>query len=197
MEKEQTILVPDYICDVILHPLEDLGIKSEFYPVDNYFAPSWEVIENIQTESPAQAFLLVHYFGQPQDIERARGFCDKYGLWLIEDNAHGYGGKYNRKTLGSIGDMGFSSPYKQLQSASGGVLYLHGEPVEPINYSLPIYPVSRSKEVIRRLFRRFPKLKGRIRKMIKTHQDYTNPLTFTEIKKNYHLADQESVRLDK
>jgi len=194
MEKGQTILVPDYICDVVLHPLEDLGIQPEFYPVDDYFAPYWEVLENIQTDCPAQAFLLVHYFGQPQDIKRAREFCDKYGLWMIEDNAHGHGGKYNRKILGSFGDIGFSSPHKQLQSASGGVLYLHGKPADPISYTLPVYPVSRSKEVLRRVFRRFPKLKARIHKILKPHQDFTNPSAFPEIKMKYHVADPESVR---
>ncbi len=123
MEKEQTILVPDYICEVVLHPLVDLVIWAVFYPVDSSFTPDWDVIENIQSSNPAHAFLLVHYFGQPQDIEHAREFCDQNGLWLIEDNAHGYGGKLNGQPLGSFGDMGFSSPHKLLHCTSGGMFF--------------------------------------------------------------------------
>ena len=86
------MLVPGYICDVVLHPLEDLGIQVKFYPVDDSFVPDWEVLETLQNDGTVHAFLLVHYFGQPQDIQCAKEFCNKHRLWMIEDNAHGYGG---------------------------------------------------------------------------------------------------------
>ena len=38
---------------------------------------------------------MVHYFGQPQDIEQYVSFCKQNELKLIEDNAHGYNGSYN------------------------------------------------------------------------------------------------------
>ena len=53
------MLVPDYICEVVLHPLQDLGIRVVFYPVNDNFAPDWEIIKKIQINKPAQAFLLV------------------------------------------------------------------------------------------------------------------------------------------
>ena len=163
MERGQTMLVPDYICEVVLHPLEDLGIRTVFYPVDDYFAPDWKVLENLLSRESIQAFLLVHYFGQPQDIDRAQQFCDQHGLWLIEDNAHGYGGNLNGRPLGSFGDLGFSSPRKQLQSASGGILYLHGKPVDTKQEGLCTYPVSWFKESVHSLLRRFPNIKGMLR----------------------------------
>ena len=77
MKRGQTVLVPDYICDVVLHPLEDLGIQVLFYPVNNQFVPEWGAVEKLQRSDSAHAFMLVHYFGQPQDIKRAKTFCDQ------------------------------------------------------------------------------------------------------------------------
>lgn len=194
MEKGQKMLLPEYICEVVLHPLEDLGIRPMYYPVDDHFVPDWEVIEDIQTEEKVHAFLLVHYFGQPQDIQCAKEFCNKHGLWLIEDNAHGYGGTLNGQPLGSFGDMGFSSPRKQLQSASGGVLYLHGSPVEPKQNELPDYPISKSKELLRNMIRPFPRMKARLRRVLRPEPDFSDPSAFPEIRVECFKADTGSVR---
>ena len=175
IEHGRRMFVPDYICEVLLHPLEDLGIQVVFYPVDDQFVPDWEVIEKLQAKKPAHAFLLVHYFGQPQDIERAKGFCDQHGLWLIEDNAHGHGGTLNGQPLGSFGDMGFSSPRKHLQSASGGILYLNGSHAKNKKDELPNYPDSRCKKLICKIINLFPKFKGRLLRLFRPEPDYSNP----------------------
>ena len=141
MEQGQIMLVPDYICEVVLKPLEDLGIRAMFYPVDDNFAPDWKVLEVLQSNESVHAFLLVHYFGQPQDIERAKKFCNQHKLWLIEDNAHGYGGKLNGRLLGSFGDVGISSPQKQLSILSGGILFMNGKQINPSPEYLQKYPL--------------------------------------------------------
>jgi len=192
MERGQTMLVPDYICEVVLHPLQNLGVRTAFYPVNDRFEPNWEVIEKLQLNEPAHAFLLVHYFGQPQDIQCASEFCNKHGLWMIEDNAHGYGGTLNGQPLGSFGDMGFSSPRKQLQSASGGVLYIHGNLVEPKKETMPVYPVSKSKELLRHMIHPFPRLKARLRRVLRPEPDFSDPYSFPEIRMGYFKADTDS-----
>ena len=194
LERGKMMLVPDYICEVILHPLEDLGIKAVFYPVDDQFAPDWDFIDKIQAKTPADAFLLVHYFGQPQDIERAKKFCDLHGIWFIEDNAHGHGGTLNGQPVGSFGDMGFSSPRKQLESASGGSLCLKTSHVENKQEVLPVYRVSRSKEIIRNIIRTFPRFKARLRRLIRPKPDYSDPLAFQEYRIGYFSADPHSLQ---
>ena len=42
-----------------------------------------------------------------------------------------FGGKYDGKLLGSFGDIGISSPRKQLNQI-GGLLYINGNLVEPL-----------------------------------------------------------------
>ena len=194
IELGQTMLVPDYICEVVMHPLEDLGIRILFYPVNDSFFPDWNVLETLQSSESVHAFLLVHYFGQPQDIERARKFCDRHRLWLIEDNAHGHGGTLNGQPLGSFGDMGFSSPRKQLQSSSGGMLYLHGKHVESTKDPIPVYPVSKSKELLHQIIRPFPLLKGMLRQVFMVEPDYADPSAFSEIRMGYHKSDPVSTR---
>ena len=39
------ILIPDYICDVVLHPLKSLGLKHQFYPVLDDLSPNWDELE--------------------------------------------------------------------------------------------------------------------------------------------------------
>jgi len=194
MERGQKMLLPEYICEVLLHPMEELGIDAVFYPVDDRFVPDWEIIKDILNRQSVHAFLLVHYFGQPQDIERARNFCVQHGLWLIVDNAHGYGSKLNGRLIESFGDMGVSSPRKQLQCASGAVLYLNGKPLESMSYSLPVYPVSRSKEILRRLARPFPRIKAGLLRMIRPEPDFSDPSAFPEIRMEYQMADRDSER---
>jgi len=104
LKVNDTILIPEYICDVVLHPLRQLGIKYRFYPLDSLLHPIWEVLENL-IDKNTKAIMMVHYFGQPQDISAYISFCDKNKLLLIEDNAHGFGGMYNGQLLGTFGDL--------------------------------------------------------------------------------------------
>ena len=54
--------------------------------------------------------MIAHTLGNPFDLYHVKSFCDKHGLWLIEDNCDALGSEYmmngvNRKT-GTIGDIG-------------------------------------------------------------------------------------------
>ncbi len=119
----QVILVPDYCCDVIYHPLTELGLETVSYEVQDDLSPDWDQLNTLNT-ADVFGIMMVHYFGQPQDIKRFRDYCRTKGIYLLEDNAHGYGGSYNGETLGTFGDIGISSPRKILKTPLGGVLYL-------------------------------------------------------------------------
>lgn len=62
-----------------------------------------------------KAVFLAHTLGNPFDIQRVKDFCDKYHLWLIEDNCDALGSQYFyngewRKT-GTVGDISTYSFY--------------------------------------------------------------------------------------
>jgi hypothetical protein len=117
------ILVPDFCCDVIYHPLNELEVEVVNYEVREDLSPDWDQLSSLDTDR-VFGVLMVHYFGQPQDIERFRSFCQSRKIYLIEDNAHGYGGSHKGKPLGMFGDIGISSPRKILKTSLGGVLYI-------------------------------------------------------------------------
>ena len=125
------ILLPNYICDVILHPIKQVNLKYKFYNIDDEFKPNWSQIRKLVSPK-TKCLMMVHYFGQPQNIELFKSFCSENNLFLIEDNAHGFGGKYKGKKLGTFGDIGISSPRKFYNIFSGGVLHLNNADICPL-----------------------------------------------------------------
>ena len=76
-----------------------------------------------------KAVMAAHTLGNPFDLKKVKEFCDKYHLWLIEDNCDALGTIYklNGKEYftGSIGDIGTSSfyPPHHMTTGEGGAVY--------------------------------------------------------------------------
>lgn len=79
--------------------------------------------------SKTKAVMIAHTLGNPFDLQAVKAFCDKYKLWLIEDNCDALGSTYmldGREMLtGTIGDMGTSSfyPPHHMTMGQGGAVY--------------------------------------------------------------------------
>jgi len=76
-----------------------------------------------------RAVILAHTLGCPFDLTAVKAFCERHGLWLIEDNCDALGAEYLidgawRKT-GTIGDIGTSSfyPAHHITTGEGGAVY--------------------------------------------------------------------------
>lgn len=71
-----------------------------------------------------KAVIVVHMLGVPANLEKIKKICKKYNLILIEDTAWGIGGKYKKKYLGTVGDIGtFSFDFaKTLTTGEGGMV---------------------------------------------------------------------------
>lgn len=76
-----------------------------------------------------KAVMLAHTLGNPFDLKAVKAFCDKYKLWLIEDNCDALGSKYfidgEWRYTGTIGDIGTSSfyPPHHMTMGEGGAVY--------------------------------------------------------------------------
>jgi len=123
--QNESILIPDFICESAIEPLNELYIKPVYYPVNTLLEPCWEELEHLVTKS-VKAIMMVHYFGQPQQILKYMDFCKKHSLKLIEDNAHGYGGSHKGRFLGTFGELGFSAPRKSFPITNGAYLHITG-----------------------------------------------------------------------
>lgn len=76
-----------------------------------------------------KAVMIAHTLGNPFDLRTVRAFCDKYDLWLIEDNCDALGSRYEMEDgwhfTGTVGDIGTSSfyPPHHMTMGEGGAVY--------------------------------------------------------------------------
>ena len=76
-----------------------------------------------------KAVFLAHTLGRPFDIQSIKDFCDKYDLWLIEDNCDALGSEYlyngewhKTGTIGDISTYSFYPPH-HMTMGEGGAVY--------------------------------------------------------------------------
>ncbi len=76
-----------------------------------------------------RAVMLAHTLGNPFDLRTVKAFCQKHGLWLIEDNCDALGSRYKMPDAwyhtGAVGDIGTSSfyPPHHMTMGEGGAVY--------------------------------------------------------------------------
>lgn len=76
-----------------------------------------------------KAVMIAHTLGNPYDLKMVKAFCEKHGLWLIEDNCDALGSTYTiggvTKYTGTWGDVGTSSfyPPHHMTMGEGGCVY--------------------------------------------------------------------------
>lgn len=76
-----------------------------------------------------KAVMLAHTLGNPFDLKSVKEFCDRHGLWLVEDNCDALGSRYTmggeEKFTGTVGDLGTSSfyPPHHMTMGEGGAVY--------------------------------------------------------------------------
>ena len=76
-----------------------------------------------------KAVMIAHTLGNPFELKAVKGFCEKHGLWLIEDNCDALGSEYTlegeTRFTGTFGDIGTSSfyPPHHMTMGEGGAVY--------------------------------------------------------------------------
>lgn len=92
--------------------------------------------------SKTKAVMIAHTLGNPFNIKAVKEFCDKYNLWLIEDNCDALGSEYTidgeTKLTGTIGDIGTSSfyPPHHMTMGEGGAVYTNNSLLNKIVRSI-------------------------------------------------------------
>lgn len=92
--------------------------------------------------SKTKAVMLAHTLGNPFDIAVVKAFCEKYHLWLVEDNCDALGTEVlidgEWKKTGTIGDIGTSSfyPPHHMTMGEGGAVYTNNALLHKIVRSL-------------------------------------------------------------
>lgn len=197
--ENDVVLLPEFICSVLIDPIVQIGVKIKFYPINEFFEPQWCELEAIVKRTDnVKGLLMVHYFGSVQNIIKFNNFCSSYNLILIEDNAHGYGNKYEDKLLGTFGDIGICSPRKILNLNFGGILYLKNNKIKDLNSynSLEVIQFSFINYLLKNhLYSLAPKLKNLFKKHLFVKPEYNNPYAFQENSMDDYRIDYKTIRL--
>lgn len=110
-------------------PAIQYGVKPVFVDVT---IPQYNIdvsrLEEAFSEN-TRLVMLAHTLGNPFDLETVKDFCDRHGLWLIEDNCDALGSRCRihgeERLTGTVGDIGTSSfyPAHHMTTGEGGAVY--------------------------------------------------------------------------
>lgn len=106
-------------------PIVQYGAVPVFVDVDlataNIDASKLEAAVSTRTK----AVMLAHTLGNPFDARAVKSFCDRHGLWLVEDNCDALGSRFAGRFTGTWGDIGTSSfyPPHHMTMGEGGAVY--------------------------------------------------------------------------
>ncbi|MES9960136.1 MAG: lipopolysaccharide biosynthesis protein RfbH [Sedimenticola sp.] len=119
-------------------PIVQYGAVPVFVDVDlstcNLLSSQLEAALSSRTK----AVMAAHTLGNPFDLDAVTAFCEKHGLWLIEDNCDALGSKYRGKFTGTYGDLGTSSfyPPHHITMGEGGAVYTSDPKLKRVMISL-------------------------------------------------------------
>jgi len=88
--------------------------------------------------SRTKAVMLAHTLGNTFDVDAVTAFCEKNGLWLIEDNCDALGSKWRGRFTGTFGHIGTSSfyPPHHMTMGEGGAVYTDDDELAAIVLSM-------------------------------------------------------------
>lgn len=108
-----------------VNPIVQFGAVPVFVDVDmKTHNVNAELIEAAITPK-TKAIMLAHTLGNPFNLAKVRGLCDKYNLWLVEDCCDALGATYEGKKVGSWGDIATLSfyPAHHITMGEGGAVF--------------------------------------------------------------------------
>ncbi|MDO8603547.1 MAG: aminotransferase class V-fold PLP-dependent enzyme [Candidatus Omnitrophota bacterium] len=135
IKKGENVLLPSYICNVVLAPFNHLDIEIKYFQVDTQLNPRLEQIE-AGIDKNTRAVLAVNYFGFSTCSEEIKKICQKHNLFFIEDNAHGFLSSDGNQPLGTSGDISIFSMRKMLGTPNGAALVINNDKLNLDNTDL-------------------------------------------------------------
>lgn len=121
------VIVPSYTFVTTASAFASVGATPVFADIrDDTLNIDPSRVQDLISEN-TRAICLVHYAGVGADPYRFIEIARKHDIALIEDNAHGLGGKYWGKKLGTFGDLATLSFHetKNITCGEGGALIVN------------------------------------------------------------------------
>ncbi len=121
------VIVPDFAFVTTINAFVLRGARPVFADVrpDTLNLDETQLAQHITERT--KAVVVLHYGGVGCEMDTVMGIAGRYGLPVIEDNAHGLFAKYRGRYLGTFGRMATQSFHetKNFQCGEGGALLIN------------------------------------------------------------------------
>jgi dTDP-4-amino-4,6-dideoxygalactose transaminase len=122
--------MPAYHCGVEVQAVIDAGFRVEFYGVRPDLSVDLDDLERRLSQHPGPVF-VIHYFGGSQpDLAELAALCQRHGVPLVEDCAHGLFSRDRGQPLGASAPVAVFSFRKALPLCEGGSTRIDEEQLE-------------------------------------------------------------------
>jgi len=119
LKQGDEVILPSYGFVSIANAIVLRGAKPVFVEINpEDLNISYEDIKN-KTTNKTKAIYVIHYAGNACEIEKISRYAKLKEIFLIEDTAHAFLGKYKDKFLGTFGDIGVFS-FHETKNIVGG-----------------------------------------------------------------------------
>jgi dTDP-4-amino-4,6-dideoxygalactose transaminase len=119
LKKGDEVILPSYGFVSIANAIVLRGAKPVFVEINpDDLNISYESIRK-KTTKKTKAIYIIHYAGNACEIEKISRYAKLKKIFLIEDSAHAFLGKYKNKFLGTFGDIGVFS-FHETKNIVGG-----------------------------------------------------------------------------
>lgn len=119
-------------------PMMQLGVVPVFVDIT---LPTYNVdvtqLEGARSDK-TKAVMIAHTLGNPFDLDAVGDFCQRHGLWLVEDNCDASGSLYKGRKTGTFGDLATLSfyPPHHMTTGEGGAVMCRTEEMLKVVESL-------------------------------------------------------------
>ena len=108
-----------------INPIIQFGAVPVFVDVK---IPTYNIDEKAIEEAitpKTKAIMLAHTLGNPFNLKVVKSICEKNNLWLVEDSCDALGSKYEKKMVGTFGDISTLSfyPAHHITMGEGGAVF--------------------------------------------------------------------------
>lgn len=81
-----------------------------------------------------KAVMIAHTLGNPYDVAAVKAFCDRHGLWLVEDCCDALGSTFNGQLVGTFGDISTLSfyPAHHITMGEGGAVFTNNDELKTL-----------------------------------------------------------------
>lgn len=148
LEKTDAIFVPSFTFFASAESVNVTGATPVFVDIDSTFNMSPESLEHeiekvlAEGKLNPKGVIPVDLFGRSADFDRILPIAEKYGLFVLEDAAQGFGGSLHGKRNGSFGIISATSffPAKPLGCyGDGGAIFTDDEELFEIMKSIRVH----------------------------------------------------------